>query len=561
MTDRDTTPAGDEKQPQVPWPAIGAAFAVMLVLLASFTWLCRDQMNPDAIAYIRIAYYYLHGQWDIAISGYWGVLFTWLLAPLLLVFDDSILAAHVMLAISGVLFAAASVFLFIRVGLRSTNLVVAAWIVCITAAVWSAKNITPDMLNAAFMLAGTGILLGPKPALTRREQIMAGLAFGVGYLAKAVAFPVGIAIILFVTGGRSGLAGERLSAWAKRLGVIYLAFFIIAAPWIGVLSVHFGKPTFSTSGPINFAIAGPPDKDRWHPLSRLYMQPDEGRVALWEEPEALPYESWSPFDSPQYFFYMVTHVYENVVNAATLVKSFDAFGLCLASVVLAFFLGRPWRDSLKRDRWRLALVPVVLSVGVYLPVFAGTQRYYYFIFPLMVAAALGFISSLAAGPPARVMRRVGVLIFLLSWGLVISGPFYTAFAPAPYDAHEKGKAIAGFLMDKGETGPLAGVRLPENTDYYAAFLMRTPSYGMKRDVKDISEVVDSGARVIVVRRSAPVLDDMRNSPLFRPLPVEGDWANVPELRDLVFFVRPDVEKKTVGGPGEPFQYELGEAGE
>src|SRR3546814_13679543 len=79
---------------------------------------------------------------------------------------------------------------------------------------------------------------------------------------------------------------------------------------------------------------------------------------------------------------MVKHVYENVVNAAGLVKSFDAFGLCLASVVLAFLLGRPWRESLRRDRWRLALVPVVLSVGVYLPVFAGTPRSYYFIFPL-----------------------------------------------------------------------------------------------------------------------------------------------------------------------------------
>jgi hypothetical protein len=283
------------------------------------------------------------------------------------------------------------------------------------------------------------------------------------------------------------------------------------------------------------------------------MQPDEGRVALWEEPEALPYESWSPFDSPQYFFYMVKHVYENVVNAAGLVKSFDAFGLCLASVVLAFLLGRPWRESLRRDRWRLALVPVVLSVGVYLPVFAGTQRYYYFIFPLMAAAALAFISSLATGLS---MRRVGLLAFVLSWGIVISGPFYTALAPVPYDAHEKGKAIAGFLMDAGETGPLAGVRLPENTDYYASFLMRTPSYGMKRDVKDISEIVDSGARIIVVQRSAPVLAALRNRPLFQALPVEGAWDTVSELRDLVFFVRPDVPKKTVGGPGQPFQYRL-----
>jgi len=40
-------------------------------------------IDHDGIAYIRIATYYFHRQWHLAVSGYWGPLFSWLMLPLI----------------------------------------------------------------------------------------------------------------------------------------------------------------------------------------------------------------------------------------------------------------------------------------------------------------------------------------------------------------------------------------------------------------------------------------------------------------------------------------------
>src|SRR5262245_33141886 len=66
--------------------ATAAVLPVQIVLLIILAWLNRDQINSDAVAYIRIAQYYLHLQTDLMVSGYWGPLLSWLIVPWLLVF-------------------------------------------------------------------------------------------------------------------------------------------------------------------------------------------------------------------------------------------------------------------------------------------------------------------------------------------------------------------------------------------------------------------------------------------------------------------------------------------
>src|SRR2546428_538422 len=79
------------------WPA-----QVVLVVIAA--WLNRDQINSDAVAYMRVAQYYLSGQTDLMISGYWGPMLSWLIVPWLLVFADPLRAARAAMAVSAVVF-------------------------------------------------------------------------------------------------------------------------------------------------------------------------------------------------------------------------------------------------------------------------------------------------------------------------------------------------------------------------------------------------------------------------------------------------------------------------
>lgn len=38
-------------------------------------------LSADTVAYLRIAQYYSEGRFDLAVSGYWGPLFSWLSMP------------------------------------------------------------------------------------------------------------------------------------------------------------------------------------------------------------------------------------------------------------------------------------------------------------------------------------------------------------------------------------------------------------------------------------------------------------------------------------------------
>src|SRR6185369_8010295 len=61
-------------------------------------------IDHDGIAYIRIATYYFHRQWHLAVSGYWGPLFSWLMLPLIAGVGDPQVAARVAMMISAMLF-------------------------------------------------------------------------------------------------------------------------------------------------------------------------------------------------------------------------------------------------------------------------------------------------------------------------------------------------------------------------------------------------------------------------------------------------------------------------
>src|SRR5262245_37756109 len=84
--------------------SLGTACLVQIVLAVKSVWLFREKIGPDAISYMRIAHYYLSGQTDLMVSGYWGPLLSWLIVPWLWVFDDPLLAAHAAMAVSAVVF-------------------------------------------------------------------------------------------------------------------------------------------------------------------------------------------------------------------------------------------------------------------------------------------------------------------------------------------------------------------------------------------------------------------------------------------------------------------------
>src|SRR5437773_4238789 len=123
-----------------------AAFLVQIVLLVKSVWMFHERINPDGLAYMRIAEYYLSGQTALMISGYWGPLLSWLIVPWLLVFDDPLLAAHAAMAVSAVVFLFGSFCVLRAARLPDTAIMIGTWITAFLSVAWSVFGITPDLL-------------------------------------------------------------------------------------------------------------------------------------------------------------------------------------------------------------------------------------------------------------------------------------------------------------------------------------------------------------------------------------------------------------------------------
>ena len=282
-----------------------AVFLVQIVLAVKSVWMFHDQLNPDGLAYLRIAQYYLSGQTALMISGYWGPLLSWLIVPWLLVFEDPLLAAHAAMAVSAVVFLFGCFCVLRAVRLPGTAIMIGTWITAFLSVAWSGTYITPDLLMAGLFCCGTSRLLSNKWVANTRTALGAGIVLGTAYLAKAVALPVSALMIIALAGTNVAVCQSSLRQTVRATTIIVAGVLMVAGPWIGILSYKYGRPVFSTSGPILHAIVGPPDMARDHPDKLHFYKPETGRITTLEDRTNLPYNAWSPFASVAYAVHQV----------------------------------------------------------------------------------------------------------------------------------------------------------------------------------------------------------------------------------------------------------------
>jgi hypothetical protein len=467
------------------------------------------------------------------------------------------------MAASGVVFLAGAVSVFRAFRLPPKALLAGAWMALGWSIFWSVRNISPDLLLAGLVslaLAATveamlvsgrslcaSVLKGNAPTnRARRLAIAAGLWWGVAYLAKAVALPFAVLVTasfaVCAAGGRVGCRREL----AQRLGLLWLCLALVTAPWITVLSLHYGKFTFSTTGPIAHALAGPGEESRYHPAMVTLHHPEDGRVTQWEEPSRMVYRFWSPLASEVNFRHQLGVMAQ---NSATMfgwlapwagwlgdegmppwrrwLGAFDLLGL--GAVALALVVGSmvsDWPRALPR-RWGLAAVPVVVLGGLYLPFFvmAEDSRYFWPAWPcLWVLAVVGW---------TRVSREWRTEFRAVLWAFAIPAAVWcgAALRGLPNPAAETARQLAARLQSAGHTGPLAGSgSLPGGrTGLYVAFLLRESWLGDEPQAGP-EAFAAAGARVVVMRSDSPQRETFERASGWRAVETVAD-------RPLVVFVR------------------------
>ena len=503
-----------------PGRAVAAAFACQITLLCLAGWQNDYMLNTDGFAYLRIASYYAHGQTHLMISGYWGPLISWLMAPLLALGVPPLVTGRVVMGLSAVIFWFGCISVFRSFRIPSWGVIAGAWLAAFVSIWWSVENIAPDLLLAGLICLAVAQMVSPAWLENWRTAAFAGALWSAAYFAKAVAFPLALITSLVFAAIWSVDNNKNRRRVLSSLAITILVFLFMATPWLSVLSMKYHKLTFSTTAAIAHAVVGPPDVDRYHPFGRTFHRPEPGRLTSWEDPSVMKYNYWSPFANKEYATHQLKLIARNFQTIVRLLWGFDLIGIGLLALLGCLAVPSLWREKLAQERWRWAIVPVVCLSGIYLPVYIQKVdgRYFYAAYPFLWVAVVGATGQLTARISRDWLRKAIVALVLVSFAV---GPAMRAVA-AVEGIQDPASIFAQMLANKlkaaGIQGPIAGSAMIAGgrTGLYVAFLLNEPWYGDEPNPTTTS-FKKSGAKLILLRRQSKVLAELAGDSAFRDL--------------------------------------------
>jgi hypothetical protein len=483
---------------------IGFAGAMLfqIFLLIVVGWHNRQMINYDAIFYMRIASYYANLQFDLAVNGYWGPLFSWLMIPLLSIFENPIDAARIVMALSAVIFLIGSISVFHSFEIHPAGKILGAWITAVVSAAWTVK-ITPDLLVSGFICLAVAQMASNKWIEKRNAQIAAGVFWGLAYFAKPVAFPLAI-IISSVIAALWAIGHENKKNILRSLAITLIAFLAMTSVWILILSLKYGGVVISTSGKINHAIVGPRDVERLHPHNVTFHVPEARRISSAEDPTNMPYKFWSPFESAAYAKHQWALICFNAREIVATLSGFSVSGLGAFAILFGLFVHSPWLQNMKAARWRWSGAIVACLAGIYLPVYAEQARYFYVTYPFLFAATFGLIAWLASTSDDRLSWPLltGFIIVTICFAMPAREELRQAFITSEDERYvERGRYIAEKLKANHLQGPIAG-----DHGLYIAFYTNHPWYGAEPNAT-VERFVASKAKLAVITRGEQELVD------------------------------------------------------
>jgi hypothetical protein len=252
------------------------ALAIIVAAVLIRDWVGRYSMDPDGICYLDLGDAFFHRKWFDAVNGYWSPLYSWLLGSAMFLTKPTrqweFPVVHLvnfiiyLAALAGFEFflrsllprvasarneptrledaSGASTAMLSRVAVLALAYSLFLWTSLELISIWGAS---PDLCVAGLVYVIAGLLLRIRENSSLSRYLILGVVLGLGYLTKAVMFPLGFAFITI---------GFFAVPRGKRLGyllVTTVAFLGVSAPWLVALSRAKGRFDFGDSGRLNYS--------------------------------------------------------------------------------------------------------------------------------------------------------------------------------------------------------------------------------------------------------------------------------------------------------------------
>jgi hypothetical protein len=212
-------------------------------------------IDADGISYISIAQKYATGNFKDSINGFWSPMISWIIALLLFIIPNKVLAAKVagVLIGAGVLFSIklfAQHFLFKKSSEILIYCIAVPLLVC-----YCYYEVPVDFTLILFLLPYLYFVFHPSFFEQIKYPILAGVMGCLSYFAKQYAFPF-FMLHFFILIGFRLINEKKLKSKFHFLIIGYIAFLITAAPWIFLISNKYQSGIiYGTTGKINFSQA------------------------------------------------------------------------------------------------------------------------------------------------------------------------------------------------------------------------------------------------------------------------------------------------------------------
>ena len=221
----------------------------------------QQSIGSDGLNYLTIGAAYWRGDWEVAINGIWSPLYGVLAAGVLALADPPLEWVFPTVQIVNFAIFALSLVCFERLWAElraayadpqdaeayellpewswwSIGYALFAWAALDLIEIWA---VTPDMLVACAVYLGASLIVRiARGRGTLGTHVALGATLGVGFLAKAPLFPLGLVALAL-----AALAHRHLRDGLRRTLPAAVAFAVVAGPFLAVLSARAGRPTFS----------------------------------------------------------------------------------------------------------------------------------------------------------------------------------------------------------------------------------------------------------------------------------------------------------------------------
>ena len=333
---------------------------------------------------------------------------------------------------------------------------------------WAPRMVTPDLCVAMFVYLDSGLLLSLRASSKRsRTCLLLGLILGLGYLAKAILFPMAF---LFMV-----VAFVVIGDWRKAvlpLAMAFLVFCAVAAPLFISMSRRVGRLSYSEVGNLNYAwhvnhvnagkaaglsyfpsASGPPSYLK-HPMTLLYKRPD---VFEFREPLAFTYP---PRQDMEYWGAGTKVVFNprnqlRAIGENLTILFADSHIVPMSGLImvgLLFLLMSPNAPSRFKNvlrSWPL-FVPGVAALCLYLLV-SVEPRY---VAPFLVLVLLGLFPGILLQNPNDAAKRTAISTVVIATSVMVLTALFVIYHLAGFP---RGEPLERFVQ-VGESLNRAGVR-------------------------------------------------------------------------------------------------------